>query len=266
MNRPKVLYKFEAINEYSLRNLKNASLYFNKPSSFNDPFDCSIMNNSVVLSDGDFVRIFNHMLDTNEIFGFSRASSKNDLPVGFEKQVTDGLKRAIEKKQNECLHNLGCTCFSETNSHLLMWSHYANGHKGMCLEFDTSVELFNKVYNVSYSDEFPKFNPVNVILNKNNKEFNRDTFEPLLTKFICWGYEQEWRAFHKEPNKLYTYPVGSLKSVYFGVSTERADMEIVCLILLGQNKKVKFYRGTKSTKKFEIEFEEFTYTPYIETI
>ena len=36
------LYKYRAVNEYSLKNLKEGTLYCASPSSFNDPFDCRI--------------------------------------------------------------------------------------------------------------------------------------------------------------------------------------------------------------------------------
>lgn len=266
MKPPKTLFKYEAINTYSLRNLKNASLYFNKPSSFNDPFDCSIMLDSVNYSDEDLVRLFNNMIDAGEIYGFPRASSLGDLPNDFSQQVANGLRKAVLDKQNFCLNNIGCTCFSETNIHLLLWSHYANGHRGICLEFDTSSPLFEKIFNVTYSDDYPKFNPIEVILNKERFSSDRSLFAPLLAKFTCWEYEREWRAFHQEPNKLYTYPVEALKAVYFGISAETTDIEIVCLILLGQSKNIEFYRGKKGNTSFEVDFEKFTYTPHIDTI
>ena len=36
------LYKYRAVNKYSLKNLKNGTLYCACPSSFNDPFDCKV--------------------------------------------------------------------------------------------------------------------------------------------------------------------------------------------------------------------------------
>jgi hypothetical protein len=41
-------------------------------------------------------------------------------------------------------------------------------------------------------------------------------------------------------------------------------LEIVCLILRGQNETVKFYKGTRSTTEFKVLFKEFSYTSHIE--
>ena len=147
-----------------------------------------------------------------------------------------------------------------------MWSHYADGHRGICLEFDTSCDLFDKVYEVSYSDEYPAMNPIELVLTKDPDSIDREALKPLLTKYKCWEYEKEWRAFHKEPRTLFTYPVDALKAVYFGVAVDTADIEIVCLILMGQNENIRFYRGFKSKTKYELYFSEFTYTSYRDTI
>ena len=39
MDKPKKIYKYQPISQYSLRNLKNNHIYFNSPRNFNDPFD-----------------------------------------------------------------------------------------------------------------------------------------------------------------------------------------------------------------------------------
>ena len=124
MTKPKTLYKYESINEYSLRNLKNASLFFNSPSSFNDPFDCSILSDSLTYSDSDsdIVKLFNHYVDSGKPVGSSTVDSIDQVPKDFVRQSKSGLNKAIEGQQKRHLNSIGCTCFSEVNDHLLMWA------------------------------------------------------------------------------------------------------------------------------------------------
>ena len=56
-----------SVNKYSLRNLKNAQIYFNAPISFNDPFNCSIVKESVSYSNEDIVKLFNHYFDSGNL-------------------------------------------------------------------------------------------------------------------------------------------------------------------------------------------------------
>lgn len=262
---PTSLYKYESINEYSLRNLKNATLFFNAPSSFNDPYDCSLSEASFVFDDNDRVELFNHMLSIGKVTNIAPITNIKDIPTKYIDQIDSMIFGCIPDIEDKQLHRYGCSCFSENNNHILMWSHYSNSHKGMCLEFDTSYEPFNKVFKVHYSNDFPQINPVKMIMNPGTDIIIEESVKPLLTKFECWQYEAEWRLFHKEPRKAYGYPVEALKAVYFGTSIDEADLEIVCLILQGQCKDIKFFRAQKGTQRYEINFEQFEYTPFIGT-
>lgn len=265
MKKIKNLYKFEAINEYSLRNLKNAQIFFNAPISFNDPFDCSMVESSFSYKDSDVVDLYNNFQANGLMGDRPQVKDYDEIPQEFVDQFKAGIVGSIPDIEKKHLRDVGCTCFSEKNDHILMWAHYANGHKGMCLEFDSTQDPFDRALPITYSDSFPQINPINILIKNEDDLLSKETLKPLLTKYDCWGYEAEWRLFHKEPRKLYGYPVGALKAVYFGAAVNFADLEIVCLILQGQSKAIKFYRARKSKDKYELEFESFTYTPHIKS-
>lgn len=65
-----------------------------------------------------------------------------------------------------------------------MWSHYADNHRGICLEFDTANPLFSEALGVVYCSEYPRWLP---------HEMERIAFEMLLTKAEDWKYEREFR-------------------------------------------------------------------------
>ena len=71
---------------------------------------------------------------------FYSANIKSE-PTRFDSPVVDQLFNSIVNTTDGLLKNASVACFSESNSNFLMWSHYAGGHKGVCLEFDT--EIFN---------------------------------------------------------------------------------------------------------------------------
>lgn len=259
---PKYLYKYEKINVQTLRNLKNAQIYFNTPASFNDPFDCSVLEASVILGDNEVVELYKRFLKSKNKLANTEINSVEDIPKDDIKQIHQASEKHLKAQQNKILTQTGCTCFSEINDNILLWSHYADGHKGICLEFDTSFPLFAKVKDVKYSQRFPSMDPIKMLFGSND-EISEEWLKPLCTKYECWGYEKEWRVFHEEPNIEYGYSVEALKSVYFGLSVSYTDLEIVCLTLLGQSKDIKFYRTHKDKSRYALSFEEFTYTPYI---
>ncbi len=260
MTPPKKLYKYESWNDHSIANLKNQKLYFSDPRSFNDPFDCSV---DYILSDV-----------SDEAFSLWHAQYLNECPdkAGFVKQfghtLTDEFKdyitplidKMFRKTTDRAFEKAGVSCFSEVKDEILMWSHYSASHTGFCLEFDTASEPLTKIFKVEYEDSFPKINSVKAIINNDASEI----LKPSLTKYTSWQYEREWRCFHESKNLLFGYPAEALTAVYFGTKMISAHIEIIALILNGQNPQVKLYRGKKSTTKFKVEFDEFQYTSYIE--
>lgn len=258
---PNYLYKYEKINEQTLRRLKNAQIFFNTPSSFNDPFDCSVLEASVLLKPDDYTYFCKRFLKEKGID--SDADIKvSDIPEKCINQINNVIQKKLEEKQYHWLHEIGCTCFSENKDHILMWSHYADGHKGFCLEFNTSFDPFQKARKVDYSYNFPSIDPKRLV--GENQASGDGILSPLFTKYKCWNYENEWRIFHREPNKPYGYEVDALNAVYFGSAADDTDIEIVCLLLQGQSKKIKFYKARKNISTYSLHFDEFLYKPYIE--
>ncbi|HRH96879.1 MAG TPA: DUF2971 domain-containing protein [Prosthecobacter sp.] len=79
---------------------------------------------------------------------------------------------------------LGFLCLSKTPSNILMWSHYADCHRGMVLEFDSHHDYFRHgTEDVVYSDRRPSM----------TLHDEHPTTEILRTKSLDWAYEEEVR-------------------------------------------------------------------------
>ena len=59
------------------------------------------------------------------------------------------------------------------------------------------------------------------------------------------------------------YLLEALTGIYLGPDMEQDCLEIIALIIGGQNPNVKLYRGRRSSELFKVEFEQVHYTPYI---
>lgn len=108
--------------------------------------------------------------------------------------------REISDKWNKKLKDalyIGCLANSYTNR--LMWSHYADSHRGICIEYDFSaIDGEEAVFPIEYRSQLPQF-PYDTIFeyNDKNEEFARMAIiDCLLTKDRCWEYEGEWRILH----------------------------------------------------------------------
>ena len=148
----------------------------------------------------------------------------------FQGQAQDFAVSHEAQLQDEISKVYGILCFSEvspdaSDDAALMWAHYANSHRGIVLEFDTSHPSFQALGNlekVEYQPDRPIYDAVN-----GAKGFwRRKTNE--------WKYEQEWRVScplseckqrRVKEVTIYLAPLSpaSIKAVYLGL---RSDDEL----------------------------------------
>jgi hypothetical protein len=247
MNMPATLYRYEKVNLQTLRNLKNQVIYLGAPRNFNDPYDCAIGAPLKDLSDEGLERLLQGQ----------RVNASNET---LKEMFKEGAAKTIQELADQFLNERGVACFTEAPDNLLMWSHYADGARGMCLGFSSSANLFEKARKVTYSDLIPSLDLEAILCDKH--------YDPLIelyrTKSSHWSYEQEWRVIHEKAGTCWNYDSSSLESVYFGPNVPDDLLQIALLILMGQNATVQFFRAKRSEHEFRMLFEQFYYTRIIE--
>lgn len=154
--------------------------------------------------------------------------------------------------QNDELHNLieqskhfKVACLTYDPLNILMWSHYANKHTGICLGFyDETL-----TYAVHYTDDFPIIDFDEKIPNKRIMQFHK----MLNCKARMWEYEQERRIclVPGTPNEL-SYP-GELFMVAFGINSQQKDIEEIKEII--NDKNVIYYKCTMVDGHYLLDFD-----------
>lgn len=206
---PSVLYKYRAWDEYTKQILINHQLYFSDPNDFNDPFDCKPLVTDVQFRITPETKIF---LDEDEI----HSSSDGCLQLGYDLQKCISL--GLLSSNRIC-------CFSEIADSILMWSHYADYHKGLCLIFEPSkdTECFSKVQKILYSEKRPTYQLCQDKVNAS----------ALFTKYIDWKYEQEFRIiksyteYKKNKSNLFSFKPAALTEIVFGAKTTQKEWDEV---------------------------------------
>lgn len=153
-----------------------------------------------------------------------KISRLDDLNDPYELQGADlsddELRGAYQKVRDDFAANRGVLCFSRTFQLPIMWSHYADRHRGVCLAFDVPD---THAFIVLYSDDRISF--VKDMLGKHNSQKHMERF--LGTKHSPWSYEEEIRLFcqlDQEEGGLYFQPLGTeikLIEVLLGVRCDR---------------------------------------------
>lgn len=254
-NIPSMLYKYRSINESSLKNLEDDTIWLSDPKNFNDPYDCSFHHKvemDIGNADSVLSMLFKHgLLDvlTEEQIQAVRESenpiikllelSYPDKP-DFGRSCGEALSHIVKERDNALVRETSegfkqmfkICCFSENPKSILMWSHYANYHTGFCIGYDFH-ELGNddvrtrSIYPVVYSDEM--FDATGVFASPKNIENILYLNQVALMKSTEWSYEKEWRLVfgHMLMQQEMPYRMPKPKCVILGAKISSANEDTI---------------------------------------
>lgn len=199
-----------------IRDIKNNTITLSSPKGFNDPMD-------------PIIRTW---------IAEKRKEKK------FENKIYKYIDKILDKiricclvdldKSNHCLNKL---FGKENKSNLLMWAHYADSHRGICIQYkidasnllDTKDEII-RLLDINYNKSFP----IN-----GNVSFK----DSLIVKSKDWEYEKETRLImysRNEKNYYCQLENYKIEAIYMGclISSEKRNE----LITLLNDSNIKLYQ------------------------
>ncbi len=183
------LYKYKSIDATSptsidrLRDLLVRSRFWlSSPHDFNDPFDMSAKIVAKATADEKLWRI-NALMRGRGLSYSKRVKTRKR----FMRMSIDELEKELRKHHKIQIEKTGIFSFAGDAKDILMWSHYAMEHTGVCLQFERAQD-YKTLYQatpVEYSSEYPEINWI--------KDFQESLSNALLRKYEGWSYEKEQR-------------------------------------------------------------------------
>jgi hypothetical protein len=107
------------------------------------------------------------------------------IPMNLKDKVE---RRNFKAYKRFVAKSYGLVCFSTSRRNPVMWSHYADKHQGVALEFQVTDE---NAFPVNYEPDRICFDFERVIENQSYSE--ADLNRLFSTKYEDWGYEKEVR-------------------------------------------------------------------------
>ena len=246
---PKALYRYRALNDYTLSSLRENNVYLARPSELNDVLDGRFYVLPRKLSAEEearlqaelqrgnrFARQFTKSPDSGE---YSYGSSNTVVDdMGFTDSLFRSLKESVEGPSIEC----GICCFSETPVSVPMWAHYGDNHRGICIEYSATDLLFRKLNNkefslfpVNYLERLVHLDPMQLLLNE-----ERVILETIAQyKSPEWSYEMEWRLIGPTGGHVMETPFTITKVVFGNRVTANSVGRVVSA--LGIDANVSYY-------------------------
>ena len=227
-------YRFRKCDEYLYQSLINEQLNLTSPILFNDPFDTPFL--SLLKSDSSVISQLRYQAykECLKIACFTSNPFNNIIP-----EVRN------EKKQTKC---------KDTFLDSLMWAHYADSHKGICIKYNFNSSVFkvggtdkNVVayfYNIEYYN--------GAVKNLKKADGSILFKEAFFYKGKQWKYENELRFLYFDVNgkgERATIDVpNSIEAIYFGLKCSKNDKDAILKIMEGKN--VQFYEMVMDEKRF----------------
>ncbi|UTZ35036.1 DUF2971 domain-containing protein (plasmid) [Vibrio campbellii] len=273
------LFKFRAANERDISALVNNQLYFSSYEQLNDPYEGWATYDSSKVNDKLRIKLLKSVFQEN---GYSNVDAERKAKeeylrcleqqsnISFSDHVDSQYEEKLVEYFNEhkdrnavCSMSKGADVdFPEVLASMMMWSHYGNGFKGICLEFDAERLIESLRYNGSMIGtvhvEYPKDGNLPVInlhdyycdIIDNTSHSSKSILQALSTKANCWAYEREFRLI--ADHGLHTYDISALNSIYIPMKTPRTIVEKILSYVSEQKVSINIYVVTlhKSSYKF----------------
>jgi len=262
MDTPSSLYKYKFLadeeKEDHVREMfEDHMVWFSKRSDFNDPFEFHFAPSFEATIDEKkevFVRAL-RIKDPNLTDESARAKAFSvSSPAAILEKLEQERLSLFEKRLDE---EVGVFSLTEHEDDILMWSHYADEHKGICIGFRPVEEEHEKFYYQAHEVIYPKDNsPPRLNFYDYRNDPGEWALRCLSTKALHWKYEGEWRLFdvRNGPGKR-SIPVGLISSVILGCRIEDCDRTFIMRLASCYPTPVTIYLARIKSGYYELKME-----------
>lgn len=277
---PGTLYRYRGFSTNTLDSLCYDRLYFAHPGTFNDPLDCNAtiecdssldelrtllsvlirkrvksdvlasLGQARIKGDGAAAHAEKKALSEAQSQLAEIAHNATDPEYTVSKVEAEGWLLTSEVERELCRHyERGVCCFSTTYASPLLWSHYGDQHRGLCIGFGLDRKPKPQPRRVVYggSRSVPTSLLTRALVHEDQmakEELDRDV---LLRKARGWGYEKEWRLIGDQGDQ--DSPL-LLKEVTFGLRCPVSVVHAVTKALAGRISPVRYYEMYEVNGRF----------------
>ena len=281
---PKRLFKYRALTNRTLDMIVSDEVYFADPSTFNDPLDTR--PSLEVDVDNDKLEVVLRQLVERRINAEKTAAAKSirykgprtvdhierlsrrqadrlvkdieyhasNPEYGGEKHKRFLLKHSIE---DELLrqYDKGIVSLAARSSCPLMWSHYGDQHRGICIGYSIPDRVAENIHKVEYRGGRLVQAGKLVAMLEGSVSARLEVDEAvLLRKAGSWRYEHEWRLIGALG--LARSPL-EMEEIVFGMRCKGSTKYAVMKALEGREHEVKFFEIREVPGRFGLRKRAF---------
>lgn len=261
-----LLYKYVPINKQTKKMISPNTFKFTLVSELNDIFDCKIFPNFRLQNDEDILKTLSYSSKNIKDYPnkFKRFSTIEKLKTMKKILSDDEINKSSDDFFDMWSNKFGVLSLSKRNESILMWGHYTDNFKGMCIGYNKK-KLEIALYNAWENN---KNTLVYLVPVKYVKKFPNDVKPDLQgqylikTMFKCkhidWKYEKEIRFIYLNiiddfSNGIIPIKENLIESITFGAKADENDIEYI--IKKASSLNIEFYKAKKVPSSFKLDFE-----------
>jgi hypothetical protein len=217
---PGRLFKYRVANEFLFRLLSNKEIYHAGVESFNDPLE-GIKAYTFEFSADDIGAFFDSL--SSHVTDESTRQAQCRQLIEHYSRHSEKFEEEVRRHFLNDLEQFGISCFTAKYDNFLMWTHYADDHRGVCLEFDFSKEVESfKVGDFDPSNSYlfcmRKVEYGGAVPVVNLRDLFSERFSPIYHKCQRFDYEEEYRSIRVKVG-AYSFVPACLRGVFMGLNT-----------------------------------------------
>jgi len=255
MNEDKqFLYRYRHLNGehrgWTKKIITDSVLYFANPSTFNDPFDCKV--HYLPSFSGNRLKQHCTGLIKERMTELNRKERRAKLTQGMRAMNPDKFLGRMTEGLQKAINGVGVLSLSATERSILLWSHYAAGHTGLCLKFvaTNQTPFFGRALPINYVSTYPEIS----VTNPPNEQIGAF----LLTKAEDWKYEEEYRIIdHHQGAGEKIFPQELLVGIIFGARMSPDDKKNVTGWVSQLSHQVELLEASVASGLFSLEIRPY---------
>jgi len=178
---------------------------------------------------------------------YEHAAASRSIPSSHCRGESDDY-RAVRQSIRDNKSDIGMCSFSEVHNHELMWAHYADQFRGICISYSLSKLLKALPDEVTFVRMF--YNEAEPTVYPTHRDLSQVAKMIFSYKNYRWLYEREWRMF-APLGKAYYQDAACLTRVYLGSRIKDTDRNRITSTL----KRLKIKTSHMTIDKYSISFE-----------
>lgn len=268
------LFRYRSYNEFTLKEILYDELWFSSVENLNDPFEFPFFFNRDYKYDyWDLLRIYTEC-KIRTIDQIITLNKNDDLSPEKQLNLIDDLITELESNIRKDILESNVCCFTKKSNNSLMWSHYADGMRGLCIAYDQDLLSEANVTweKIEYVNLIKKMHISDCRVEETDKSTNdhyhakiifdhNDLYKYSYFKHLNWKYEEEVRSVitkfddkHIVNGQVWKIKENTIKGVIVGYKMPKYNMDIIRMIC--RNKNIPIYIAEPNLKNFTVSYKK----------